>query len=116
MTDDKAGSAQATGNFAASVEGTWTVTIHGPTGPQETSLDLSRSDGVLGGTQSAMGQVERIVEITYDSATGELIWVNKIKKPLPMTLRFQGMVEGDTMSGKVSTAIMGSFPFTGVKR
>jgi len=99
----------------ASVIGTWLVTIHGPTGPQETSLELSSADGVLGGTQSAMGQVETIQQISYDGASGELVWVNKIKKPLPLTLQFKGLVEGQTMSGKVSTGIMGSFPFTGIK-
>jgi len=100
----------------ASVEGQWTVTIHGPTGPQETSLHLHMVDGALGGTQSSLGQVEAINQIAYDSASGELVWVNKIKKPLPLTLKFSGLVEGTTMSGKVSTGIMGSFPFTAVKR
>ena len=99
-----------------SVEGSWAVTIHGPTGPQETSLDLTMTGGILGGTQSSLGQVEAINEIVYDPGTGELTWVNKIKKPLPLTLRFQGVVEGSTMSGKVSTGIMGAFSFTGVKR
>jgi hypothetical protein len=101
---------------AEAVTGTWAVTIHGPTGPQETTLELSLSEGVLGGTQSAMGQVEKIVEASYDGASGALVWVNKIKKPLPLSLKFQGQVEGNTMSGKVSTGIMGSFPFTAVKR
>jgi hypothetical protein len=112
MTSDNADGA---GAAPASVEGTWTVTIHGPTGPQQTSLDLATVDGVLGGTQSSLGQVETINEISYDGASGELVWVNKIKKPLPLTLKFSGVVEGATMSGKVSTGIMGSFPFTGVK-
>jgi hypothetical protein len=101
---------------SAGVAGTWTVIIHGPTGPQETSLELNSVDGVLGGTQSAMGQVETIQQISFDAATGELVWINKIKKPLPLTLQFSGTVEGDTMSGKVSTGIMGAFPFTGVRR
>lgn len=100
----------------ASVEGIWAVTIHGPTGPQETILELVDTDGALGGTQSAMGQVEKIVEISFDSASGDLMWVNKIKKPLPLSLKFQGQLEGNTMSGKVATGIMGSFPFTAVKR
>ena len=103
--------------FAArpAVEGKWSVTIYGPTGPQETLLELATTDGVLGGTQSALGQVETLNEITYDSGTGEIMWVNKIKKPLPLTLKFQGVVEENTMSGKVNAAIMGSFPFTGVR-
>jgi hypothetical protein len=92
------------------------VTIHGPTGPQETSLNVESNGGVLGGSQSSLDQTEAIDEISYDVASGELKWVNKIKKPLPLTLRFQGVVEGMTMSGKVSAGFMGSFPFTAVKR
>jgi hypothetical protein len=103
-------------NDKATLEGTWTVTIHGPTGPQETTLELKNVDGVLGGTQSALGQLEIINQASYDSASGELMWINKIKKPLPLSLQFKGIVEGNTLSGKVSTGIMGSFPFTAVKR
>jgi len=99
----------------ASVDGTWSVTIHGPTGPQETSLELNSIDGVLGGVQSAMGQVEKVFDITYDTTNGEIVWINKIKKPLPLKLEFRGVVEGNLMSGKVKAGIMGSFPFTATK-
>jgi hypothetical protein len=97
------------------IEGKWKVTIHGPTGPQETTLDLVTKDGALGGTQSAMGQVETLQNVTFDGATGEIAWINKISKPLPLTLKFSGSVEGATMSGKVNASIMGSFPFTALK-
>lgn len=99
----------------ATIDGKWSVTIHGPTGPQETTLDLKTVNGVLTGTQSAMGQVEEATSLSFDTETGELAWINKIKKPLPITLKFQGTVEGNTMSGKVNAAIMGSFPFTATK-
>ncbi|HKY91251.1 MAG TPA: hypothetical protein VJM11_09425 [Nevskiaceae bacterium] len=102
--------------MSASIEGKWAVTIYGPTGPQETVLDLALADGVLSGTQAAMGQVETILEATYDSASGDIFWVNKITKPLPIALKFKGTVEGDTMSGKVNAAIMGAFPFTAVRK
>lgn len=99
----------------ASIDGKWSVTIHGPTGPQETTLELKTVDGVLTGTQSAMGQVEEATSLGFDRETSELSWINKIKKPLPITLKFLGVVEGNTMSGKVNAAIMGAFPFTAVK-
>ena len=100
---------------AAPVDGAWSVTIHGPTGPQETRLELTTTDGALGGTQSALGQVETIREISYNGASGTIVWVNKISKPLPLTLRFEGIVEDRTMSGTVAAGFMGSFPFTAVK-
>ncbi len=99
----------------ASIEGIWTVTIYGPTGPQETTLELSIVNGILGGTQSALGQVEKVDEIVYDRRSGKVAWVNKISKPLPLKLKFEGSVEGGAMNGKVKASIMGSFPFTGIR-
>ena len=99
-----------------SVVGQWAVTIYGPTGPQETTLVLTLEGGVLGGSQAALGQEEKLLEVSYDAGTGEIKWINKIKKPLPLTLKFGGVVEGETMSGKVNAAIMGAFPFTAVKK
>ncbi|MDP9139215.1 MAG: cytochrome P450 [Pseudomonadota bacterium] len=98
-----------------SIAGVWTVTIYGPTGPQDTTLELSLVNGVLGGTQAALGQVEKVDEIAYDSRTGKVSWINKISKPLPLKLKFDGVVEGGAMNGKIKASIMGSFPFTGVR-
>src|SRR3546814_5305151 len=86
----------------AALEGKWAITIHGPTGPQETLLEIASTDGVLGGTQSALGQIEKVLDMSYDRASGQFSWVNKIKKPLPLSLKFAGTVEGITMSGKVN--------------
>lgn len=94
------------------VEGLWNVTIHGPTGPQETVLELKTIDGKLAGTQSAMGQVEEARDLEYNSEANTIFWINKIKKPLPITLKFSGNIEGTSISGKVKAGIMGSFPFT----
>jgi cytochrome P450 len=108
--------AAAPAGAPSTLAGTWSITIHGPTGPQETVLDLTQRDGVLGGTQSAMGQVEPVLELHYDSGSGKVSWINKISKPLPLKLKFEGVVEGNAMNGKVKASIMGSFPFTGVRR
>ena len=62
-----------------------------------------------------MGQVEVATDLTFNPESGELAWVNKIKKPLPITLKFSGVLEGGNISGKVNAAIMGAFPFTAVK-
>ncbi len=97
------------------IAGTWKVTIHGPTGPQETVLELNVDNGEITGVQSAMGQVEDILEPSFDEASGELSWVNKIAKPLPLKLKFVGVLEDGEISGKVNASIMGAFPFTAVR-
>ncbi len=99
----------------ASIDGQWNVTIKGPTGPMPSTLNLSTSDGVLGGEQSGDGTTTPIEDISYDSASGDVRWVNKIAKPMKLKLEFTGKVEGDSISGKVKAGFMGSYPFTGQK-
>jgi hypothetical protein len=100
----------------ASIEGDWKVTVKGPTGPMDTALSLKVANGVLGGTQSGEGMTNTIEEITYDSKTGDVVWSNKISKPIKMTLKFTGKVESaGQMNGKVKAGFMGTYPFTGVK-
>lgn len=98
-----------------SVDGKWVVTVKGPTGPMDSNLSLQTVDGVLGGTQSGEGSTSPIQEITYDSATGAITWINKISKPMKMTLKFSGTVEPGRINGKVKAGFMGSFPFTAVQ-
>ncbi|WP_290580914.1 cytochrome P450 [Ketobacter sp.] len=107
--------AEAGSKAPASVEGKWTVTVKGPTGPMDSSLELATVNGALGGTQAGDGNVDPIDSITYNPANGEIEWINKIKKPMKLKLTFKGVVEGDTMTGKVKTGFMGAFPFTAVK-
>ncbi len=111
----KATAAQAVVDAApATVDGDWLVTIKGPTGAMESSLALATVDGVLQGSQSGEGETNDIDEISYEG--GDIVWVNRIKKPLKMKLQFTGKVEGNTMTGKVKAGFMGSFPFTAAKQ
>lgn len=105
--------AASAGSAPASVDGEWTVTVKGPTGAMDSTLVLQTIDGVLGGSQSGEGATNEIDSADYDS--GRIAWVNTIKKPMKMKLKFEGEVEGNTMSGKVKAGFMGSFPFTAVK-
>lgn len=98
---------------AASVAGTWTVTVKSPTGPMATTLVLEHGDGKLSGTQSGEGATTVIDQVRFDKGT--LVWTNQITKPMKLKLEFSGVVDGNTMTGKVKTGFMGSFAFTGVK-
>lgn len=97
----------------ASVDGAWSITVKGPTGPMETALELATVAGELTGEQTGEGTTTPIEGASYEG--GAIHWTNKIKKPMKMTLTFTGAVAGDEMTGKVKAGFMGSFPFTGKK-
>ncbi len=109
-----AGDAPGANAAPASIDGEWEVTIKGPTGPMASSLLLETVDGALQGSQSGEGETNEIDEVTYEA--GRILWINTIRKPMKLTLKFQGTVAGDTMSGKVKAGFMGSFPFTAVRK
>jgi hypothetical protein len=109
----KAAAPAAPSGGPVSVEGSWKVVIKGPTGPQETTLVLTRRDGVLSGEQSAQGASSPVTEVALDG--NKLSWVNHVTKPMKLKVRFEGVIDGATMSGKCKPGFMGSFPFTGTK-
>jgi hypothetical protein len=96
-----------------SVDGSWKVTIKGPTGPMATTLVLETVDNVLTGTQSGQGASSQISEAKVDG--NNIYWVNHVTKPMKLKLEFTGSIEGDQMKGKVKAGPMGSYPFTGAR-
>jgi len=42
-------------------------------------------------------------------------WKMAITTPMPMTLEFTGVVDGDNISGSVKAGSFGSFPFSGTR-
>ncbi|HET9904972.1 MAG TPA: hypothetical protein VFQ27_14850 [Xanthobacteraceae bacterium] len=94
-----------------SADGTWSIVIDTPMGQREAQLELSTADGKLTGRQSADGQSGAITDTNLNG--NELAWKIDITDPMPMTLEFSGVVEGDTLSGNVRAGAFGSFPFRG---
>src|ERR1700760_95542 len=96
-----------------SVDGTWTVTVNSPMGPQPSSLTLQGEGGPRAGTQSAKANAQPIVNGKVDG--DPVTWSNSITTPFPMTLEFTGKVDGDTLNGSVKAGSFGNFPFTGTR-
>jgi hypothetical protein len=94
-----------------SVDGTWNVTVNSPMGAQPSTLTLKSEGGALTGTQSAQGNTQPIANGKLE---GDVVtWSNSITTPFPMTLEFNGKLDGDTLNGSVKAGSFGSFPFTG---
>lgn len=96
-----------------SVDGNWNITVQSPMGAQPSTLTLKADGGTLTGTQSAQGNTADIANGKVDGDT--VTWSNSITTPFPMTLEFNGKVEGDTLNGNVKAGAFGSFPFTGTR-
>jgi hypothetical protein len=96
------------------VDGTWKLTIDTPMGVQESTLTLATSGNQLTGTQTAPNGGSKAIE--EGSVDGhDVSWEASISKPMPITLKFSGTVEGDKISGKVKLGMFGSASFTGTR-
>ena len=45
----------------------------------------------------------------------DVSWKVSITNPMPLTLTFNGTVDGDKLSGTADTGMFGSFPFEGTR-
>ena len=95
-------------------DGKWQLTINTPLGAQQSTLTISANGDSLSGTQGAASGDERPIEdgrVTGDN----LSWKASITKPMPMTLEFSAIVQGDSMSGSVKLGPFGTQSFRGVR-
>jgi hypothetical protein len=93
------------------VDGDWHISVETPIGSRQATLSLSTAGGVLTGTQAEGG---KSAEITDGKVDGDKVsWKVAITNPLPLTLEFEGAVDGDKISGHANAGAFGALPFTG---
>lgn len=96
-----------------SVDGSWNLTMSTPMGERKATLTLKSSGNTLTGTQAAEQGSAEIADGKVDG--NKLSWKVSIQQPMPLTLDFNGTVNGDAMEGNMGVGFMGSFPFTGTR-
>ena len=94
-------------------DGTWNLTMNTPMGERRSTVTLSTSSGTLTGTQEAEGNTTDIASGTVNG--NDLSWQVSITNPVPLTLTFNGTVDGDRLNGTADTGMFGSFPFEGTR-
>ena len=94
-------------------DGTWNLTMDTPMGERRSTLTLSTSGGTLTGKQEAEGNTTDIAEGSLNG--NNLSWKVSITNPMPLTLTFNGTVEGNNLTGAADTGMFGSFPFQGTR-
>jgi hypothetical protein len=94
-----------------SIDGTWTIVVASPMGEQKTNVELKTDGTAVTGTDHGPNGDAPIYDGKADG--NNVSWKVDITQPMPMTLEVSGTVENDTISGRVTAGVFGSFPFTG---
>ena len=94
-----------------SVAGKWNITVNSPMGAQEVVWDVAVTGQTVTGTVTGQQGTTNILNGTWD---GESVRFDmNIQNPMPLKLNIKGTVDGDSVSGTVSTMMFGTFPLNG---
>ena len=96
-----------------SVDGTWNITMSTPMGERRATLTLASNGSTLTGTQAAEQGSAEIADGKVDG--NKVSWKVSIQQPMPLTLDFNGTVNGDAIEGQMGVGFLGSFPFSGTR-
>ncbi|MGF1543622.1 MAG: hypothetical protein ACFB00_03820 [Parvularculaceae bacterium] len=95
------------------VDGKWNMTIKTPMGDQNGTVTLNADGGALTGEMSGSTGTTEIKDGTVDG--DKVAWKADITSPMPMTLEFNGSVDGDAISGDVKLGAFGQSTFSGAR-
>jgi len=97
----------------ADVDGIWNIVLSTPMGAQNITLNLVTDGPALSGTASSpLGDQE----FSGGTVDGDRVTLSMdITNPMPMTVSFNGLVEGDSVSGTATLGAFGAAPFTGTR-
>lgn len=91
-------------------DGDWNVVVVTPLGERQGVLSLKTDGATLRGSQSADGGSTEIFDGVVNGAS--LAWKINITDPMPLTLTFNGSVEGDRLNGTVTLGDFGESTFS----
>lgn len=93
-----------------SVDGLWKMILSTPMGPQEMKGQFQTDGEAMTGTLfSDQGNQD----FAGTAIGGRVKWEMKVSKPMPLTLKYDLMVEGDTLTGKCKMGMFGTAKVAG---
>ena len=93
--------------------GNWNLVVSTPMGERRATLSLKADGATLTGSQMADGNTAEIFDGTVNG--NQLSWKVSISDPMPLTLEFNGTVDGDEVTGSVTLGNFGSSSFSGTR-
>jgi hypothetical protein len=94
-------------------DGNWNLVVETPMGERRATLSLKADGGMLTGSQMADGNTAEIFDGILNG--NQLSWKVSISDPMPLTLEFNGTVDGDEVTGSVTLGNFGSSSFSGTR-
>jgi len=93
------------------IDGKWNITIKTPMGEQTGVLTLKQDGDALTGEMSGPAGQSAIEDGKVEGE--KLSWSAKVTSPMPLTLEFEALTEGDSISGNVKLGAFGTSTFSG---
>lgn len=93
------------------VDGKWNLVIKTPMGEQTGVLTLKQDGDALSGEMAAPAGTAAVENGRVEGDS--LKWDAKVTSPMPLTLSFDGKIEGDNLNGSVQLGAFGNSTFTG---
>ena len=94
-------------------DGNWNLLVSTPMGERQATLSVKADGGTLTGNQTADDKTAEIFDGSVDG--NQLSWKVSITDPMPMTLEFNGTIDGDKVTGSVMLGNFGSSSFSGTR-
>ncbi len=92
-------------------DGNWNLVMATPLGERQSSLSVKTDGGTLVGSQAADGNSTQIFDGSVNG--NNVCWKVSITDPMPMTLEFSGVINGDEITGSVTLGPFGPSSFSG---
>jgi hypothetical protein len=92
-------------------DGNWNLAVSTPTGQRQATFSVKTEGTTLQGSQMVDGNSTEIFDGTVNGDT--MSWKVSITIPMPMTLEFNGTIDGDEVTGSVVLGDFGTSSFSG---
>lgn len=93
--------------------GTWNLTMQTPVGDREVSVNLTQDGDSLTGTAIGDGNTNDIESGKVED--GRAKFNVNVTSPMPLTLEFDLLADGDSISGNAKLGMFGTAPVSGSK-
>ena len=86
------------------IDGTYDISVQTPQGAQPMTLELVTSGTELQGQVRQGDETLELLDPSYEGSN--VTFKLKVTKPMPVTLTFDAVIDGDLISGTASVSVM----------